>query len=199
MALEVTDILGGPVAAWYAPVGEAPPDEDVAAGTAWGGNWAQVGYTKEALKMIYEYETEDWKIQESLGAVNRRKIGHDCRFELMLAEHSVVALQLSFGGTVNTTAAGAGQVGFEELTLGDEAVLDKMTWGFEGKYTDEDGDVFPVRMFIHIATAIAGGELEYSKDNGYTGVPLKVSALSDMSQIEAERFFKLLRVLEPST
>ena len=40
----VADLIVGPARVFYAPVGEALPDESsIGYGDAWGGNWTEVG------------------------------------------------------------------------------------------------------------------------------------------------------------
>lgn len=196
----VSDILGGPVRIFHAPLSTTYPDESQVVGASWPAGWISVGFTKESLKLIYEFETEDWMIQESLGPVNRRKTSHSCRFETVLSEHTAASIQLAFGGELTTTPAGIGQEGFEQLDMGDVAVLDTRIWGFEGSYVDEAGDTFPVILIVHKATAQAGGELEYGRESGYTGIPLQIAALSDFSQsTAAERLFKLIRTTDEAT
>ena len=201
MTITVSDIIAGPVRVFNAPVGEAKPDETtVDVGDAWGGNWVEMGATQTPLVAAYEFETEDWEIEQSLAAVDRRKTGHKLSLETVLSEFSADNLQLAFGGAVTKVAAGASQRGYEDLDVGDVEALEKLQWGFEGIYTNAAGDQFPVRLFLHKGTAVVGGQLQFAKADGYTGIPLRIEALSDFDQAsEGERLFKLQRVTAEAT
>lgn len=194
----VTDILAGPVRVLYAPIGTALPADTLAAGGTWP-SWVEVGLTKEPLTMAYEYETEGFEVEQSLAPVARRKTSHMLSLETVLAEFSALNLSLSFDGVVTTVAAGVGQPGKEELDVGDTQTLTKRMWGFEGIYSDEDAASFPARLIVYIGTGTTGGELEWSKAGGYTGIPLKIEALSDMARAVNERLFYFVKILEPAT
>lgn len=193
----VTDIIVSPVTVYYGTLAATLPADTVAVGGAWPAGWTKVGFTKESLKAAYEYDSLDVMIQQSLAAVRRRKTKEDLRLETVLAELSADVVNLSWDGTVTQTAAGAGQPGKEELTVGGGAVLTERQWGFEGNYIDEDGALFPVRMFVWKGTATTGGALEWTKSD-YVGIPLKVSALADMAKAVGSRLFKLQKILEPA-
>ncbi len=195
----VTDILSGPVVVFTAPLGTTLPAQSLPAGGNWPSGWVSIGYTKEPVTMSYTYETENHEIEQSLGPIARRKTAHTIALETVLAEFSAASLQFSFGGDVTTVPAGAGQTGYEQLDVGDAPELPRRMWAFEGRYEDEDGDIFPVRLFIWIATAMAGGDLEFGKASGYAGTPLRVEGLSDMSRSEAQRLFRIERILEAAT
>ncbi len=195
----VSDIIVSSATVWNAPVGEGLPDENsVGAGVAWGGNWTQVGFTSEPLSVKYEFEEVEKMIEQSLAPVGRQKTGENLTLETVLAEFYMDGLQLGTGGTVTDTAAGAAQVGKEELDVGGEFGLDEKAWGFEGTYVDEDGDTFPVRMFVYKGTAMINGELEFGKES-QLGIPLQIKALADLSKSVGQQLFKLQKVLEPTT
>lgn len=194
----VSDIIVSPATVFYAPYGEAVPADTVAAGAAWGGNWAKLGYLKAPLAMSYEFDELDVEIEQSLAPVKRVKTSENLTLETTLAELYLDGIQLGSGGTVADTAAAAGQPGKEELTVGGDAALTERSWGFEGSYVDEDGATFPVRVFVWKATAVLNGALEFAKGD-YTGTPLQVKALADMTKTVGQRLFKISKILEPAT
>lgn len=196
---DVFQIMKSNAILWYAPVGEAEPDETtVAAGASWGGNWARLGATKEPLTMLYEDERADVNIEEVLSPVHRFRISESLMLETVLAELDADYMQLMTGGTVSTTAAGAGQVGFDDLPVGDEAFLDEYAFGFEGTYVDSNGDELPLRVFIYRANAKLNGELAFSKrEDDYTGVPIQIQALSDSTTLG--NLFKFQKVTAVAT
>ena len=195
----VTNILHGPVIVYTAPVGESVPADSVAAGTAWGGNWARIGLTKAPLTAGYEFEEGEAMVEEALTAVKRWKTKEDLTLETTLAEITAEYLEMAWGGTNTTTAAGAGQVAKDELDLGGEATLEELAWGFEGIYTDSSGTEFPVRVFVHKATAKANGELEFGRESEFPGIPIQIKALADLGQSQGERLFKFQRVTAAAT
>ena len=201
MTITVSAIIAGPGRFFTAPVGEAKPDETtVAVGDAWGGNWEEMGATLDPITAKYEYDTEDWEVEQSLAAVERRKTSQKFALETTLAEFTADNLKLSFGGAVTKVAAGASQRGYEDLDLGDVETLEKLQWGFEGVYTDSSGNQFPVRIFVHKATSEVGGDLQFSKSDGPVGITLRISALTDFDQAtEGERLAKIQRVTAEAT
>lgn len=202
MPEQVGDLLKSKATMWIAPTGEAEPDETtVVAGAAWGGNWVKVGWTKEALSFLYEFEEAEFPIEQALGPVKRRKTSEHATFETVLAE--ATGLNLAYvagddGTLVESTVAGATQKAFEELELGNEAVLTEWACGFEGLHYDSDGDEQPVRVFFPICTININGELTFSqKDDDYTGIPVQVKALADPAN--SFKMLKWQRVTAPAT
>ncbi len=200
----VANVVKSGAAIWYAPVGEAIPDEtSVAYGAAWGGNWARVGYTKEPMLWLYEDERHRAEVEEEITAVREWRIHEDTSFETVLSELTAAYFELSRGGdpsSVSTTAAGAGQTGYEELKVGGEVVMNEFAWGFEGMYLNASGVSFPIRVFIHKGTAKLNGELSFSrKDDDYTGIPIQIHALVDTTKSAGEKLFTFQRVTTAAT
>lgn len=197
MAEVVSDIIISPAKVYYGPVGETPPADSVAADTAWGGNWVYCGFTKTPLSMKYEYDEYEIEVEQSFVPVDRIKQSETLTLETVLAELSLTNLSLATGGTVTPTAAGVGQVGKEELVVGGVSTLTKRAWGFEGKYVDEDGMTFPIRLFIWKGTGSMGGALEFGKKD-YAGISLSIKGLADRSKALGQQLFKMQKVLEPA-
>lgn len=194
----VTDIVVTPAALWVGTLVAALPADTLAVGAAWPAGWTKVGFTKESVKLAYEFDDLEIEIQQSLGPVDSVRIKEGAKFETVLAELAADAIALGWDGTVTQTPAGVGQPGKEELPIGGTATLTKRQWGIEGSYRDEDGALFPIRVFIWKGVATAGGELEFAKAD-YTGVPLQVKALADMTKAAGSRLFKLQKILEPAS
>lgn len=195
----VSQIIKSGAILWYAPVGETIPDETtVAFGGDWGGNWERVGYTKEPLTMAYEDERAVIAVEEHLGPVREFRTSEDLKLETVLAELTGGYLKLAAGGDpddVVSTPAGAGQVAFEEMFMGDEVAVPEFAWGFEGLYLDASGAEFPLRVFIWKGTAKLNGGLEFSKkSDDYVGAPIQIHALVDPDQDEGERLVQFQRV-----
>lgn len=194
----VANLLRGPAVVWYAPVGEAPPADSVAAGVAWGGNWARLGYTKADLEAEYEAEEQEFEVYEELTPVDRNKTAENLTLETTLAEVTSAYLALGTEGTASTTAPGAGQVGKDELVQGGEAELTKRAWGFEGIYVDSAGTKRPVRVFIWKATSKLNGKLTFGKAAS-PGITLQIKALADTSKAVGQKLFKMQRVTAAAT
>jgi len=197
----VANILKTGATLWNAPLGETVPDEtSVAVGGAWGGNWVRVGYTKEPLALIYTDTRHSIKVQEVLGVVREFRIEEDAMLETVLAELTGAYLQLAAGGqgTLASTAAGAGQKAYEQITLGGEEEITEKSWGFEGIYLDASGNEFPVRVFVHKGTAKINGNIEFSKkSDDYVGIPIQIHVLADTSS--SDRMFTFQRVTAAAT
>lgn len=199
----VTQIIHSGARLYNAPVGEANPDETtVAYGAAWGGNWARVGYTKAPLVLVYESEEADINVEEELAPVKRKRTRETLRLETILAELTATYLQLAASNqdTVTTVAAGAGQKGYEETSIGGDETLTEKKWGFEARAILSDGSEQPIRCFIHIATARINGNLEFSqKTDDYPGIPIQIQALADSSQSAGEKLMLFQRVTAAAT
>lgn len=201
----VTNIITRGAKLWYAPVGEAVPDETaIAFDDAWGGNWARLGYTKAPLAVAYESEEAEVTVEEHLGPLDGFLISEGLMVETTLAELTAAYLAFATGQDpstdVTTTPAGASQVGFEELGVGDVAVLQKHAVGIEARYVDANGVSHPVRIFIWKASGRVNGNLEFSNKSGdYPGIPLQLKGYVDPSQASGERFWKWQRVTDPAT
>lgn len=196
--MAVADILRGPVTVWYGPVGETPPDDDVAFGVALGGNWTKIAYTQAPLSANYEVDELDIEVEQELTALDRVKTAERLTMETALSEITSANMAIATSGTATTTAAGADQVGKDELVVGGERIIDKKAWAFEGEYVDSSDNVFPVRIFVWKATAILNGAQEYGKGS-YPGIPLQIKALVDTTKPSGQKLFKMQRVTAEAT
>ena len=194
------NILKSGAAIWYAPVGEARPDETtVNAGAAWGGNWARVGFTKAPLAFKFSQEITRFMTEEMLGPVAVRKIGQGLELETVLAEITADYMNLVTGGqsTVAATAAGASQKGYSQFNMSNSARITSYAIGFEGVQWDSADVQLPLRIFLDNAFFILNGDLEFSKKNDdYTGVPLRVVSLTPT---ESDFLFTWQQVTAPAT
>lgn len=201
----VANVIVGGATVWYAPEGEAKPDDTtVGYGAAWGGNWKRVGYTKAPVAVAYESSEMEVEVEEVTGPIDRLLTSETGRIETMLAEIAGEYIALATGQdpatAVTTTAAGASQVGFDEVGIGGTAFLEKFAWGFEGRRPDANGNVLPIRFFVHRATAQMNGTLEFSNKSGnYPGIPLQVKALIDDSQAVGQKLFQIQIMTAPAT
>jgi len=174
-----TNILKSNATVWYAPAGEALPDEtSVAAGGDWGGNWERIGYTAAPLIWTLTDERAVIEVQEERIALDE----YGTRFESMLAtelsELTADYLALLMGGTVSTTSAGASQKGYEQLDIDPGFILTKYIIGFEGVRQIADGSNQPLRVFAEKSTFKINGDVEFdSKSDTYTRLPIMLRVL----------------------
>lgn len=197
--MAVTDILITPAKVYKAPVGEALPDESsIDYGEAWGGNWVDVGYTLQPVTLKYDRAIFDLMVEQVNGAVKRRVTDEKAIIETVLAESTPTNISLAIGGTVTTTAAGVGQVAYQELKAGGKITLQELAWGLEGLYENATGVQFPMRIFLYKATAILNGPLTFAKAAGL-GVPIQISGLNDTGKTVGEQMISIQRVTAVAT
>jgi hypothetical protein len=177
----VANIMKSGAISWVAPVGEAFPDEtSVAAGAAWGGTWARWGFTKEPLTLAYEDEEHEVEVEEFLAAVDRIKIGESAMLETVLSEFTGDYLKYALDGALTTTAAGAGQKGFQELLVGNDSQKPEFAIGFETIKYNATGVALPQRIGFYRCTLKLNGELKFSRrDDDHSGIPLQAKALTN--------------------
>lgn len=192
------DIILTPAVCYRAPVGTAEPALTVAAGGDWGTDWTFVGELAEPLKFAYEFDVAERKVQSMIGIIKRARTMEKLDLETVLAEFTMNKQAFAMGGTATSVAATSTVPGYEQLAMGGEVHLPESMFGFEGKYTDDDGNTFPIRCFIWRVTSKAGGELEFSNED-FVGIPLKLGALTDPAKPKGQRLFKMIRITAPAT
>jgi len=198
--MSTADIIIGPARVFYAPIGEALPDENtVGYGADWAGNWVPIALTKTPFAMNRDLSTVDIMVEQSTLPVKRVATEEKVAFETTLAELTGDLLQLVMEGTNTSTAAGAAQVGKEELLAGGEVTLTERTWAVEGVYQLADGVTkFPIRIQIWRATSVLNGELSFGKADS-AGIPLRIDALGDFTKPVGQQLFIFQKVLAAAT
>lgn len=197
--MAVTDILVTPATIYYAPVGETLPDESsVDYGEAWGGNWTNLGYTLEPVSLSYETETFELEVEQITLPVRRVRTKETVMVETSLAEMTGANLALVVDGTVTTTAAGVGQVGFDEILAGGSVDLSEYAWGFEGFRVTAANVRLPVRVFLYRGQAVLNGQLTFAKGAG-VGIPIQIKALPDTTQDAGEQILVIHNVTAVAT
>ena len=195
------DILIGPGCVYYAPVGEANPDETtVAYNTAWGGNWINLGDFLEGEGVALSMAEEFTKVytERSTAPKNAVRTRREAMITLTMAEHSVVNMALLLDGTAATTAAGASQKGFSDIPFGTNSDVDFYKWGIEGLRKDTADGNQPVRYFFHKGYIRLSGDINFAKQNP-TGIPIEITILGDGSQSAGEEIGTLQIVTAAAT
>ena len=196
--MSTADIIIGPARIFYAPIGEALPADSLAYGGTWTGNWEEIALTKTPFTMKRDLSTVDVMVEQSTLPVKRVATEEKVSFETTLAELTGDYLQLAMEGTNTVTAAGAAQVGKEELLAGGQADLTERTWAVEGLYETAAGVKFPIRLQIYRATAVLNGDLTFGKADS-AGIPLLIDALGDLSKPVGEQLFIFQKVTAAAT
>ena len=193
--MAISDIMISPARLLSAPLGTTLPADSLALEAAWPAGWLDVGYTAAPLSVEYTYEKTKKEIQESISLVGAKKSAESLKLETTLAEFTLDNIAHAWGGVVTETPAGAGQVGKEEISGGDNTSIDQRMYGFEGSWEDDEGTLWPIRFIIFKGGVEVGGKLEFGKAV-QTGIPLKIEAYADMTKSRGARLFKIVRILE---
>lgn len=176
---------------WHAPTTEAVPNVSILATAAWAGNWVRMGATAAPLTCLYEDERTDIDVEENLATVFRYKTSEALTVETVLAELDVDYIALMTEGTVAVDAGAGGLIAYDQLPVGNQAAVTEHQFGFEGIAVQSDGNLWPIRFFIHRATIKLGGELSFSKrEDDYTGIPIVIEALAP-TDLAADSLFTI--------
>lgn len=183
---------------FYAALNTAFPADTAAYGASWGAGWTSIGYTLEPFQLSYRFDVIEIMTQQTNAPVKRRRKSETVSFQTSMGEHIAQNLALAMAGVATTTAAGVGQPGKEEFTVGGDSLLPEYAWGAEGLYEKDDGTKFPVRIFIYRGTASEGADLGYDRENP-TGIPLRIGVLADFTKTAGQQLFKVQRILASAT
>ena len=196
------DILIGPGKLYRAPTGEANPDEStIDFGEAWGGNWTNMGDFLEGSPVTITNAEEFTKVytEQSTAPKNAVRTRREFMIKATIAEHSVANMAILYQGTTETTAAaGGGQKGYSEVSIGTQSEVDFYKWGIEGFRKDTNGTEQPVRYFFHKGYIRLAGDVAFAKQNP-TGIPIEITILGDGSQSAGEEIGILQIVTAPAT
>jgi len=181
--MAVTDIIIAPATIYSAPTGEALPAIDtVGYGTAWGGNWVNMGYTLTPVSLQYDQELFELEVEQLTNPVKRLRTKETAMIETTLAEISGANLNLPLDGTVTTVVAGSGVRGKTTVEAGGKTTITEKAVGFEGLMKVDGTINLPVRIFFYKATIQLNGKLEFSK-KAAAGIPIQIKALADTSKV----------------
>jgi hypothetical protein len=198
MPYQASDILITGAHLFYAPVGTDVPADTIGYGASWGGPWTSVGFTIEALQLSYRFEVASVMVEQANSPVKTRRRSEQATFRTVMAEHNSENLALALAATATVTSPGVGQPGKEEVTVGGNTNLPLKMWGAEGLYETDEGNQFPVRLFVWRAHAAEGGDLAYARENP-TGISLNINVLSDFGKPKGEQLFKIQRITAAAT
>ena len=175
-------ILIGPSKVWYAPVGEANPDNaSVAYGADWGGNWTYLGDTLEPVAMAPEQVVKRFRKAGRLGTSLIHNTNAGVRLQTVMAEQSGDLLKLVWGGPGTVLNSG-----IERQPVGFPVVLPTYKWGLETQYLDS-GVWYPIRYFFHRGSIRWVSDVPFGR-KVVGGVPVAIDMLIDDSQPAGQEF-----------
>lgn len=172
------NIIASAAKVWVAPVGTAYPDETtVAAGANWV-SWTNLGYTLEPVSLEMSQETFDLFVQQLSAPVRTQRTSVTPTITTTLAEVVGANLQYALDAALTTTAAGAGQKGFDEVKVSGENT-DVSLWavGIEGVRIHNTNAKLPVRMFFPRASIVMSGAMAFGK-GAAVGIPITIKGFA---------------------
>lgn len=175
-------VLEGIANIYFGDKDEALPDENA---VDYGGDWTEsgslswegVGYTEDGVEVEKSTDTEDVKPSETITPINVLVTGAGVAIRFVCMEHTLEMMKLAYGGgSIATTAAGAGQIGKRVLTL--SPTLDSFALGFE--VLNEHG--FFTRMHVPHVKSVATVGTGYAL-NKIRMFPVEFRALCEIDDI----------------
>ena len=195
------DVLVSEANILYAPKGTALPDETSVAWntfTGWHASWKHLGYTAEASRIGYSFETFELTVEQTTQPIIQRKVSETFTLDFVLAQFQGANLALVTGGSSTDTAAGASQKAFTTVKAGGDTNLNEYLFAIEGYRPDSAGTKQPVRIFIHRATIRLNGNIQFSKNAGTT-IPVQIVGLADTTKPSGEQLFEAHIVTAPAS
>lgn len=195
------DVFAGAANILYAPLDTALPDETTVEANDfanWPSGWVHLGYTSEGPSFTYSYETFEVEAQQATAPLRRKKTTETATITASLLQFSAEHLALITGGTVTTTAAGAGQKGYKSVSGGGEVELDEYMFAIESTRPDDDGDLQPFRFFLWKGTITANGDINFAK-NAATAIPVTIAGLTDSDKAVGSQLYTAHFVLADAT
>ena len=188
MTASTQNVQIGPGRLYVAPVGESNPDETtVAYGSAWGGNWVDLGDFVEGsgsrVRINEDYvDVYTEQMTAPVTAVRKRR---EASIMATLIEMSATTMAYLLDGTAATTAAGGAQKGYYEVPFGTNSDVDFYKWGLETLAQDASGNNQPIRWFFHIGYLMSSAEIANGKA-APSGLAVEIKCLGDSSQSAGE-------------
>ena len=178
-----TKVLTGMAAVYLAPYNPTTPPElpedTVALGTAWTSPWVPIGATMEGVSFQYSRDTDEIVIEEQMTAVDERTKSLTFSTEVELAEDSLQTMKWAYGGgTITTTAPGAGTPGISTLQIAEE--MEDLVLGLEGQ--NDKG--FWRRILIPRVKSRADVKTGYRRSNAPRTYAISLRSLVAPSQVE---------------
>lgn len=183
VTINTENVMVGSARLWVAlytdGVAEPMPDDDVARGEDWGGNWIYPGATDKGVDFTVQKTTQDTTVDEQSTPAKVTVSKTDITIDTVLSEDTLDNMKLAYGGgTITTVAAGADQIGKKTLTLVEG--LDLITAGFEG--VNPAG--FWRRASIPKVISVAQVKTTYQRADGKRMYPVTLRALCSPDEVQ---------------
>lgn len=182
-------VVAGPVMIYAcSTVGEAAPANSIAKGTAWGGNWVEVGFTQDGIELEVQTEKFAVEVDQYNAPVKDFITKQEAMFKFKAAEATLTNIKQAIGyGTITT--------GSTETTLGvsaQDGIPSYYAFGFEGFAPGATtSNAFYRRVIIWQGSVQQAAAMEHKKD-GVTAVEYNVRALAYPTATSTERLFKII-------
>lgn len=172
-------------------ISEAVQDIEVGAGilkledVGGGGDETEYKATEEGGVLAYTRNVEFIQIAEAIGAVGHYLVGEECRFSLNSLETNAAKIKELMGhGTVTTTAAGAGEVGQDELEFGGDFTLTEKQLTYTVKRRSNNN--LNIIIVLFKVVPVTNIESQWQKA-GPAGYAAQWRAVNDMSRDAGKR------------
>lgn len=143
----------------------------------WGSDWTPFGYSEDGVATEKNTDTDDVRASESVTPLNVLVTGVNFIARITVIESTLEFMKVAFGGgTLSTTAAGAGQIGMKKLKLG--TGLDRYAIGFEVE--NELG--FWTKMYVPKVLSVATVGTDF-KLNGIRAYPIEFRAICKPEEV----------------
>lgn len=194
------DVIVGAANLLYAPTGTTLPDETTVVHNDfanWPAGWIHLGYTEDPPTFNYTYDVFQVEAQQSTAALKRSKTSEALVISTNLLQFDGDHLALATGGTNVTTAAAAGQKGFDRVTTGGGTSLTEYMFALESYREDVNGDLQPVRVFLYRGTITANGDIAFAKAAATT-IPVQITGLLDDTKAVGAQLMEAIIVTAPA-
>lgn len=195
------DVFVGAANLLYAPLGTSLPDETsvaVNAFASWPSGWVHLGYTAEGPAFSYSYDVFAVEAQQATAPLRRKKTTENITISASLLQFDAAHLALVTGGSVTSTAAGAGQKQYDKAVGGGEVELPEYMFAIESTRPDADGDLQPFRFFLWKGNITANGDISFAK-TAATSIPVQISGLIDDDKAVGAQLYEAHFVLADAT
>lgn len=163
---------------WDPAVPAELPADTVDLGTTWTTPWTPIGATDSGLEFQFSRKTNPIMIEEQVIEVDEETESLTFSMNVTLAEDTLATMRLAYGGgTVTTTAAGAGTPGLRTLTLSTD--LEAFAFGFEVK--NEAG--FWRRYLVPKVKSVADVKTTFSRSKDKRMYSISLSSLVAPEQV----------------
>lgn len=156
----------------------ALPADSIPLNGAWGGNWVELGATMKGLEFDFSRKTKKIMVEEQQTPVVITTTDTTFTFGMELSEDTLETMRLAYGGgIITTTAAGAGQIGVQTLSI--SAELSNFSFAFEG--VNEKG--FWRRVLVPVVVSVAAAKTQYVRADKQRTYKVQFESLVDPSQV----------------